>query len=331
MLGYFRLGAFLLCAAACASGCFRFDFGDPEIKGCGTDPEDIADAFQDRYALGSNISVSTTGLVDPIIESSDERVVRIEHDRTAELAHVFFVGEGRASIRVSEGEVEVERTLTVARLARFEVLLPGRRPIELEGRALVYPEFFVAYFDAAERRLHGRGLAESEWPRMEEGNLDAFYNDWLPPGPSEVEVRVGRQSERIQFEVVHPADVASLWILETQLDDGRIQVDLVGLSLKASPVWNLDPIFQLPDAYFVGSFVYTYDPDATPTPIVAQSLSLSLDPVEKEIYSAEHLQQTFAYGSAGVPGGRAPLVALLSLLLIALVQRFGVMSTRMNR
>jgi hypothetical protein len=323
----------LLAAAAVAvSGCFNLDFGSEDIQGCGTPitPGSVAMSLQDRYALGATTTLSVTGLDAPEIISSNPEVVSVGPVQDNRVT-LNFVGVGEASIRVSEGDDVATARLEVARLERFEVLLPFYTdpPLPLAGRAVIDPAFQVRYFDR-HGRLYGGGLAETTWERSSGGVADVFHNPSLESGPQQVEVRVGDRLSVIEFEAVAHDEVGALWILETDTGQGRIRVDAVGITASGTQVWNIAPYFDVDGQLFVGSFEYLHDPDANPSTVIAESIPLSingpLDPAKMTIYGSPVWETKATYAAAAPTGGRAPLMAIISLLLMTLLIRVGVRS-----
>jgi hypothetical protein len=316
------------------------DFDEDDIQGCPGEPitpGSIAMSLQDRYALGATTTLSVTGLNDGEVTSSDPEVVVVTPLDEARFT-LDFVGEGKATITVAEGVESATARVEVAPLERFEVFLLGyaNPPLRLAGRAVIRPSFEVQYFDR-HGRLYGGGLAETSWQRIDpHSSFDAFQNLSLESGPHEVEVRVGNRLSVIEFEAVAEDEVRALWILETDVGEGRIRVDAVGITAAGTQVWNIGPYFEVDDDFFLFSFEYRYDPDARPTTVIAESIALSingpLEPVQKTIYGtpvSEPFTITFgaAHASAAVTtpggGGHGPLVAILSLLLITLLLRMG--------
>jgi len=329
MLSVSYRGACLVMLAVAVSGCFNFDFGsgDGDIQGCGATPESVAMELEARYALGAETTLTLSGLETPSITSSNPEVIRVGQIDNDDHVTLGFVGVGEASITVSEGTDQATASVAVAELERFEVVLPSYTDplIPLSGKSLIDPTFQVAYFDS-EGRLYGRGLAETSWPSAKSYDADVFYNSSLESGPQLVEVRVGPFESTILFGAVARDEVVALEILETDLGQGRIRVDAVGLTESGTQVWNIAPYFQVDDDFFILSFEYIFDPDAPPTLVIAESFLLtnngSLDPVEKEIHRAQP-PNAAAYATIAPPGGRAPVMALLSLLLMALAVQAG--------
>ena len=330
----------LLLGALAVSGCFHWDFDEDDIQGCPGEPitpGSIAMSFQDRYALGATTTLSVTGLNDGEVTSSDPEVVLVTPlDETR--FTLDFVGEGKATITVTEGVVSATARVEVAPLESFEVFLLGyaNPPLRLAGRAVIRPSFEVQYFDR-HGRLYGGGLAETSWERLDpDSSFDAFQNLSLESGPHEVEVRVGDRLSVIEFEAVAEDEVGALWILETDIGEGRIRVDAVGITAAGTQVWNIGPYFEVEGDLFLSSFEYRYDPDASPTTVIAGSIPLSvngpLEPTQKTIYGTPISEPfTISFGAAQASvvittpggGGHAPLVAILSLLLITLLLRLG--------
>jgi hypothetical protein len=306
------------------SGCFDFSLGGDDAfdVGCETAAL-VAMDLEGRYALGATTAVFLGGLEDPEITSSNPEVVRVEMLGADELT-LAYVGVGTAVITVREGGSTAGATVEVAELERFQVLLPSvweeDPTIPFAGKAVIDPAFEVVYSDR-DGRLRGRGLAETSWERTPSRTADRFQNISLEPGPHQVEVRVGDRLSVVDFEVVARDDVVALAIVETDVGEERIRVDAVGLTESASEVWNIAPYFGVEDDFFVGWFEYVFDPDADPSVVVAQSLSLPLDPARKEIFRAKPPEQMAAFTAAAPAGGRRPLMAFLSLLLMTLAIR----------
>jgi len=327
--------ACLILMSVAVSGCFNLDFGswDTDISGCGTTPQSVAMELEARYALGAETTLSVAGLDTPSITSSNPEVVRVEpiKDDTVTLT---FAAAGEAAITISEVDsedtalIEAIALIEVAELERFEVVLPlyADPLIPLSGKSMIEPAFEVAYFDG-KGRLHGRGLAETSWPPSESGTVDSFYNSSLESGPQLLEVQVGELASTILFGVVALDEVVSLEILETDLGEGRIRVDAVGLTESGTQVWNITPYFTVDDDFFVLTFEYTFDPDAAPSLLVVESFPLtangSLDPVETQIQRAQPPDAAATYASVAPSAGRAPIMALISLLMMALAIRAG--------
>ncbi len=327
MLNVSYRGGCLVMLAVAVSGCFNLDFGSGDIAGCSATPESVAMKLEARYALGAETTLSLSGLETPSITSSNPEVIRVGQIDSDDRVMLSFVGVGEASITVSDATDYATASVAVAELESFEVALPSYNDplIPLSGKSLIDPAFQVAYFDS-EGRLYGRGLAETSWPSAETYNADVFYNPSLEPGPQVVEVRVGALESTILFGAVAPDDVVALEILETDLGQGRIRVDAVGLTESGTQVWNINPYFQVDNDFFILSFEYIFDPNAPPSLVIAQSfLSTSngpLDPAEKEIHRAPS-PDAAAYATIAPPARRAPVMALLSLLLMALAIQAG--------
>lgn len=329
MLHVSHRAACLAVLAAAISGCFNFDFdfGSSDIEGCGATPESVAMDLEARYALGAERSLSLYGLESPSITSSNPEVVRVGPIDDEDEVTLRFVGVGDAYITVSQVGSQATARLVVAEVESFEVALPSYTDplIPLSGKSLILPAFQVAYFDRS-GRLYGRGLAEASWPRSESDTVDLFHNESLESGPQLVEVRVAAVESTILFGVVAPDEIVALEILETDLGQGRIRVDAVGLTESGTEVWNIAPYFWVDDDFFLLSFEYIFDPEAPPSLLIAESFPLtingSLDPAEKEIHRA---QPGAAATYAAVPAlaGGAPVMALLSLVLMTLAVRIG--------
>lgn len=349
MLGIYSRSAFMLAMALSAAGCIDFDFGggDTEVKGCSAaTPHSVTDDLESRYALGSRTTLYLSDLDNPRVTSSDPEVVsvgRIEPDARDEdedrLVEIGFVGVGTAVLTVSEsGEsTPAQVPLEVAALERFEVVLPtgihSDPVVPLAGKTVIDPELEVIYYDRV-GRLHGRGLAQTDWERTTSLTDDAFFNDTLDSGPQSVEVRAGRRRSVIPFAAVAHDDVIALELLETELDEGLIRVDLVGLTEAGTSVWNIDPVFAAAgNGLYLGSFDYFLDPDAAPTELSASAWALSdgtaFDPVETTFHGEPAREGSFLFNFGSV-GGHTPVMALVSLLMTALAlrggrrQRFGV-------
>ncbi|MBW2510140.1 MAG: hypothetical protein JRE81_16035, partial [Deltaproteobacteria bacterium] len=279
MLSVSHRGACLVMLAVAVSGCFNLDFGsgDSDIEGCGATPESIAMELEARYALGAETTLSLSGLENPSITSSHPDVIRVGPIHGDGQVTLSFVGVGEASITVSEASEEATVSIAVAELERFEVALPFYTDplIPLSGKSVILPEFQVAYFDS-HGRLYGRGLAETSWPSSESNDTDLFRNYSLESGPHLVEVRVGALESTILFGAVAPEELVSLQILETDLGQGRVRVDAVGLTESGTEVWNINPYFHVDDDFFVLSFEYTFDPDAPPSLVIAESFPLTI-------------------------------------------------------
>lgn len=320
----------MVLAAFALSGCFNFDFGSAESIDCGppTTPESVASSLEDRYALGAVTTLSVSGLDEPEVTSSDPDVVIVSPIQDQRVT-LYFVGEGTASIEVEERDLVATATIEVARVERFEVVLPSYFDpwLPLEGRAVIDPELQVLCFDEV-GRLHGARMADTTWTRVDDGYVDMFYNDSLEPGPQQVEVRVEDLVAVIDFEAVARDQVQALSIVETEQGDGRIRVDAVGVTESGTQVWNIDPIFWVDDQLFLMTFEYLSDPGGNPMNVVAESLAFSLngpiESVETTIYGTllGGPQLTFSFGAAAPPiGGKAPLFAFISLLLMTLLIR----------
>lgn len=331
MLSVSHRSACLPLLAVAVSGCFSFDFGsgDSDIEGCSiTTPQSVAMSLEDRYALGARAFLNVSGLDAPEVTSTDPEVVSVK--LSGDFRFVLdFVGVGKASITVSEGDDAATAEVEVARLERFEVVLPFYTDptLPLAGRAVIDPAFEVMYFDG-HGRLYGGGLAATTWGLNLGRSADTFQNYSLESGPQQVEVRVGDLLSVIAFEVVARDEVGALWILETETGEGRIRVDAVGITVSGTQVWNIVPYFDVDGQLFGGSFEYLYDPDASPSTVIAESIPLSwngpLDPVQKIIYGSPVWDPNGAHVAAASTGGRAPLIAILSLLLMTLLIRVGV-------
>lgn len=319
------------------SGCFNLDFGsgDTDIEGCGAAPHDVTMDFADRYALGATTTISLSGLREPEVRSSDPGVVEVGAIDEA-LVTLSFVGEGEAEITVSEvtdtGIDTATATVTVARVEGFQVVLPFCTDprVPLAGKAVIDPELQVAYFDS-DGPLHGRGLAETPWERDPGGSGDIFFNYGLESGPQQVEVRAAGRLSVIHFEAVARDEVEALELVETDLGNGRIRVELVGVTASGTQVWNIDPYFGIDQELYCGRFEYTFEPGAAPSLLTAGALAFSGDErfelVETTIYRAENAYDSAAYASGislTTPDFRgAPLAGLLSLALMALWIRFA--------
>jgi hypothetical protein len=283
--------------------------------------------LEGRYALGATTTVPVSGLEDPEITSSNPEVVRVEV-LGADRFTLAFVGVGTAVITVRDSGGTGTANVEVAKLERFEVLLPSvydeEPTIHLAGKTVIEPAFEVAYSDRY-GRLRGRGLAEASWERVPIGTVDRFENVSLEPGPQQVEVRVGDRLSVIDFEVVARNDVVALAIVETDMREGRVRVDAVGLTESGTEVWNIVPYFEIEDELLTGWLEYVFDPNAEPSIVIVHSLSLSaLDPARKEIFRAkppEQPEQMAGFTALAPARGRRPLMAFMSLLLMILAIR----------
>ncbi len=318
-------------------GCFNLDFGsgETEINGCGVGPDDVTMDFAGRYALGATTTISLSGLRDPEVTSSNREVVQVSAIDEG-LVTLSFVGEGEADVTVSEvtdtGIDMATATITVAQVEGFQVVLPfcTDPDVPLAGKAVIDPELQVAYFDS-DGPLHGRGLAETPWERDPEGSGDSFFNYALESGPHEVEVRAAGRLSVIHFEAVARDEVEALELVETDLGNGRIRVELVGVTASGTQVWNIDPYFMIDQELYCGRFEYTFEPGAAPSVLTAGSLAFTGDArfelLETTIYRAETAHASAAYASGislTTPEfGGAPLTGLLSLALMALWIRFA--------
>jgi hypothetical protein len=93
-------------------------------------------------------------------------------------------------------------------------------------------------------------------------------------------------------------------------------------------VWNIIPYFKVDEDFFIISFEYLFDPDAAPSLVIAESYALTasgpLDPAEKLIHRATSPDDNATYATVAPTTGRGPLMALMSLLLMALAVQVGV-------
>lgn len=343
MLSIWTRSASLLLLAVFASGCLDFSFGSDstEVKGCSVaTPHSVARDLESRYALGSHTTLYLSDLDNPQVTSSDPEIVDvgpIELDETDEygdkLVELSFVGVGTAVLSISEaGEsLPADAPIAVAAFERFEVVLPTgfyHDPVvPLAGRALIDPAFEVIYYDR-DGRLYGRGLAGTEWTPAEDLPGDAFFNDTLESGPHEVEVRAGYRASVIPFAAVARDEVVALELLETRLDENLIRLDFVGLTESGTQVWNIEPVFFADGTgIYLGSFEYLHDPGARPTALSANSVALTfngkLDPIETTFQGEPTRESSPLFSFASI-GGRAPLMALASLLLMTLALHAGI-------
>ena len=103
---------------------------------------------------------------------------------------------------------------------------------------------------------------------------------------------------------------------------------LVGLTESGTQVWNIDPILS-PEGggLYFGSFEYVHDPDARPIKLTAFSFAGSavgaLDPIETT-FQGEPTREGRSFFSFASVGGRTPLMALSSLLLMTLALQLGI-------
>lgn len=342
-----RVVSFFVVAAL--SGCINLSddnpYNIPDYKGCSlASPRTVADQIAPRYALGSTTTLYLDDMINPRVTSSDPDTVYVgpvevvpaeEEGRSPERkVELAFVGVGSALISVTESSEDpaASATVEVAPFERFEVVLPmafDRDPVvPLAGRAVIDPAFEVIYFDR-DGRLHGRGLAQSDWSTKASGTTDAFFNDELDSGPHQVEVQAGNGSSVILFRAVAPREVVDLELLETKLDENRVRVQLVGLTASGTQVWNIQPVFTLSDAgFYVGSFDYVHDPDARPTSLRADAWSMSLrsklTAVEASIRGEPTRESDnifdLTFDSAAVAGS-GPVAGLISLFLMVLALR----------
>lgn len=347
MLSIPRQIAGLLLLSLSITGCINFDFGSDDpvaVDGCGATPVDVTDDLADRYAVGSTATFSLRGLENPKVTSSKPDVVDVSVDEEppavdgsstkALLVTLSFVGVGEASVRVAEYTDDgalidaASATVTVAEAEGFQVVLPFHvdRAEPLAGKAVIDPELRVAYFDV-DGRLHGRGLAETDWERKPSATDDIFFNHDLEPGLHQVEVRAVHRRSVIRFEAVARDEVEALELIETELGGGRIRLDLVGVTASGTQVWNILPVFRIDGWFHAGSFEYVFDPDAEPSTLEAYALAFQsddFDVTETTIYRERPPGEYATHAAATVPaGGRAPLMALVSLLLMTGLIQIG--------
>lgn len=343
MLSIWTRGASLCLLALLASGCLDFSFGSDstEVTGCSVaTPDSVAKDLESRYALGSHTTLYLSDLDIPQVTSSDPEIVAvgpIEDDETDEdgdkLVELSFVGIGTAVLTISEaGEsLPADVPIEVAAFERFEVVLPTAfhhdPVVPLAGKAVIDPAFEVIYYDR-HGRLYGRGLAQTEWTPDEDLPGDAFFNDTLDPGPHQVEVRADYRALVISFAAVARNEVVALELFETRLDENLIRLELVGLTESGTQVWNIDPILS-PEGggLYFGSFEYVHDPDARPIELTAISFAGSavgaLGPIETT-FQGEPTREGSSFFSFASLGGRTPLMALSSLLLMTLALQLGI-------
>jgi len=341
MLSIWTRGASLCLLALLASGCLDFSFGSDstEVTNCSVaTPNSVAMDLESRYALGSHTTLYLSDLDNPQVTSSDPEIVAvgpIEDDETDgdKLVELSFVGIGTSVLTIREaGEsLPADVPIEVAAFERFEVVLPTAfhhdPVVPLAGKAVIDPAFEVIYYDR-DGRLYGRGLAQTEWTPDEDLPGDAFFNDTLDSGAHQVEVRAGYRASVIPFAAVARDEVVALELLETRLDENLIRLELVGLTESGTQVWNIDPILS-PEGggLYFGSFEYVHDPDARPIELTAMSFPGSavaaLDPIETT-FQGEPTREGSSFFSFASVGGRAPLMALISLLLMTLALQLGI-------
>jgi hypothetical protein len=341
MLSIWTRGAPLCLLALLASGCLDFSFGSDstEVTGCSVaTPHSVARDLESRYALGSHTTLYLSDLDNPQVASSDPEIVAvgpIEGDETDGdmLVELSFVGIGTAVLTISEaGEsIPADVPIEVAAFERFEVVLPTAfhhdPVVPLAGKAVIDPALEVIYYDR-DGRLYGRGLAQTKWTPDEDLPGDAFFNDTLDHGPHQVEVRADYRASVIPFAAVARNEVVALELLETRLDENLIRLELVGLTESGTQVWNIDPILS-PEGgdLYLGSFEYVHDPDARPIELTAMSFAGSpvgaLDPIETT-FQGEPTREGSSFFSFASVGGRAPVMALSSLLLMTLSLQLGI-------
>ena len=345
MLACLRTPGFAFVIAATVAGCFSYGdvgYSGTEYKGCSlATPKSVVAQLGSRYALGSTTTLYLRDLANARVSSDDSQVVHVgpverapdEDGVSSEWqVELAFVGAGTAVISVAGSEQDPDAVVSVdvAPVERFEVVLTTdvhRDPVlPLAGRAVIDPSFEVIYFDH-DGRLHGRGLAQSLWQATGSGTADAFFNDALASGPQRVEVRAADRASVIPFLAVAPEEVVALELFETQIDEDLIRVHLVGLTESGVQVWNIRPAFALTDTgFYMGSFDYIRDPDARPTELRADAWSSSLRPglaaVETSIRGTPTRESDNIFACAAV-GGRAPVAALLSLLLTVAAVRIS--------
>ena len=277
-------------AMACLSGCLNFDSGG------GTQDCNLYDAelrnLPNRFALGASYTAEIVGANDYArAESSNPDVVRLRRV-DGEHVELSFVGEGFATITVSDGEGSTDHTIEVARHERVDVLLveidligSAVVPIGvLNGKALVadLAQHFAVTYGDSKGALAGMGLAVVSLPAEVmpcDLNVDApldLYCVMLPaPGPHLLGIQVGDEAFAAVVGAVPVEQIGSLVLLhedESNLETGDlVRIDAVGLAADGVTVHGLHPVFaskgytestEANTGQNVGYFSYTYDAKA---------------------------------------------------------------------
>jgi len=334
-------------ALVCLSGCLSFESGG-STEDCSFSLYDpMFSELPDRFALGTSYTAEIIGATEvATAESSNPEVIRLRRidDEHAELS---FIGEGTATITVSDGEDSTEHVVEVARHERTDVLLvelgllsTAVVPIGgLSGKALVadLAQYFVVAYSDAQGALAGGGLADVTLPAevvpcevIIDAPLDLYCVLLDAPGPHLISVEVGDEAFTGLVGTVPEDQIESFVLLhddESSLEPGDlVRVDGVGLAADGVLVHGLHPVFTSrgtsagTDENYgenVGYFTYEYDPQAKPSRLDVRALDFS----ERLTFKGARLPPEVLSGcvaSVWRKGGPVHGIVFLASLVLAL-------------
>ena len=334
-------------ALICLSGCLQFETGG-SAEDCSVSLYDpMFSELPDRFALGTSYTAEIIGATGvATAESSNPEVVRLQRidDEHAELS---FIGEGTATITISDGEDSTEHIVEVARHERFDVLLVelGAIPTavvpvgELSAKSLVadVAQYFVVAYSDAEGALAGGGLADVTLPAevtpcelIVNAPLDLYCVLLDAPGPHLIGFDVGEETYAALVGAVSEDQIESFVLLhadEATLEPGDVvRVDGVGQTADGVSVYGLHPVFTSrgtsdgTDENYgenAGYFTYEYDPQAEPSRLEVRALSFS----QGLTFRGARIPPDVLSGCAASvwhTGGPANGIVFLALLVLAL-------------